>query len=192
MPHNHASRQKDVDQKNCKGHKKLIIGKSPTVFTNNRTIKPGSSLELLQNSSPDQFHVIFSLCKGAGFWVKSLAIWSKEISSMKENEISHRQRGTTLKTRALGPWWIFIQKMKMQRMSKFVRKGKTNHLLAGGSLVRKAEALERETQVHQKVKVTNRGEKKKKKNFSVKTYPARYIQQKEISKSLMWRHPKSF
>lgn len=51
----------------------------------------------------------------------------------------------------------------MQRMSKFVRKGKTNHLLAGGSLVRKAEALERETQVHQKVKVTNRGEKKKKK-----------------------------
>lgn len=51
----------------------------------------------------------------------------------------------------------------MQRMSKFVRKGKNNHLLAGGSLVRKAEALERETQVHQKVKVTNRGEKKKKK-----------------------------
>lgn len=73
----------------------------------------------------------------------------------------------------------------MQRMSKFVRKGKNNHLLAGGSLVRKAEALERETQVHQKVKVTNRGEKKKQKNFSVKTYPARYIQQKEISKSLM-------
>lgn len=49
----------------------------------------------------------------------------------------------------------------MQRMSKFVRKGKKNPLLAGGSLVRKVEALERETQVHQKVEVTNREKKPK-------------------------------
>ena len=39
---------------------------------------------------------------------------------MKENEISHRESRTTLKTRALEPGWSFM----VQRMSKFITKGR--------------------------------------------------------------------
>lgn len=46
-----------------------------------------------------------------------------------------------------------------EQVRKKTKRKKTQ--LAGGSSVRKAEALERETQVHQKVKVTNREKKKK-------------------------------